>query len=174
MFRELASSSFSVVAPLLETMTHNLSPAAVVEGSSPGRIWVDDPERPSLALLDTPEGHFLAGRRPTGETAEALRELIAGTVYARARAEGWWYLCLHYPEPDWQEIVAASLGEFYPVWDYQQYFVLERLRWDWREGLPEGVVIRRVDLDLLAEVGLANVNGLYSFGTSNSGSMGGF
>jgi len=174
MFCELESDRFSVVGPLLDTVKHNLSPVAVAEGICPGRVWVDEPDAPTIALIDTPEGHFLTGARPMGAVADSLRKLITGTIYARARAEDWWYLCLHYPEPDWKETLAGLLGEFYPVWDYQQYFLLGNLRFDWREGMPDGFAMRQVDAGLLADDDLANVNRLRRYATSNFGSLAGF
>ncbi|MGD0110368.1 MAG: GNAT family N-acetyltransferase [Armatimonadota bacterium] len=174
MFYELEPNRFAAITPLLDTMKHNLSPAAVVDGICPGRVWVDNSDSPRTALIDTPEGHFVAGGRPAGQVAASLKQLVTGTIYARGRAEDWWCFCLHYPEPDWQETLAGLLGETYPVWDYQQYFILERLRLDWREGLPAGFVVRRVDEDLLADDGLANVNRLRGYATSNFGSLAGF
>jgi RimJ/RimL family protein N-acetyltransferase len=155
-------------------MTHNLSPAAVIDGICPGRVWVDKLSSPSTALIDTPEGHFLAGERPRGTVAASLRRLITETIYQRGRVEDWWLFCLHYPDQDWRKTLEGLLGETYPVWDYQQYFILERLRLDCREGLPEGFVVRRVDEDLLADDHLANVNRLRSYATSNFGSLAAF
>ena len=171
MFYELEPSRFAAVTPLLGTMKHNLSPAAVVDGVCPGRVWVDRSNSPRTALIDTPEGHYLAGERPTGDAAASLKQLVTETIYARGRDDDWWYFCLHYPDQDWREAVAGLLGGTYPVWDYQQYFVLDRLRPEWREKLPEGFVVRRVDGDLLGDDDLANVNRLRSYATSNFGSL---
>jgi len=171
MFCQLEPNRFAAVTPLLETVKHSLSPAAVVDGVCPGRIWVDRSNSPRTALFDTPEGHYLAGERPTGEVAASLKQLITETIYARGRDDGWGAFCLHYPDQDWREAVAGLLGETYPVWDYQQYFVLERLRPEWRQKLPEGFVMRRVDGDLLGDDGLANVNRLRSWATSSFGSL---
>ena len=120
MFSELEPSRFPAVTPLLDTMEHNLSPAAVVDGLSPGRVWADRSDSPRIALLETPEGHYLAGELPHGEIAASLKQLVTETIYRPGRAEGWWSFCLHCPAPDWREVLADLLGETYPVWDYQQ------------------------------------------------------
>ena len=122
---ELGPRLYERVRPLLENMKHNLTVTAVVDGTCPGAIWADDAERPRRVLLSTPEGHFLTGEQLDPEGAASLRELLNERIYPRGREQGWAYFCLHYPNRGWQESVHGVVGAKYPVWDYQQYFVLK-------------------------------------------------
>lgn len=59
---EITSDHFASIIPLLSGIQQAVLPAAVCEGSNPGRIFVDDPQNPAVALIWTPVGYyFLAG-----------------------------------------------------------------------------------------------------------------
>jgi GNAT superfamily N-acetyltransferase len=174
MISELEATAFERVRPLLQEVQHNLTVAAVAEGTCPGRIWVDNAAAPRSALVSTPEGHFLVGQRPEGELAASLKELITDTIYARGRAEGWLCFPLHYPDPDWKPVIADLVAAKCPVWDHQQYFVLKHLRRDWRAGFPDGFSLQRVDRGLLERADLTNVQHLRGWATGNFGSLAGF
>ena len=160
--------------PLLCGMEHNLIMAAVVEGTSPGRIWADHADSPRTVLMSTPEGHFVAGECPAGAAARSLRELIQGDILPRGRKAGWEHFCLHYPRSGWDEAIVGVLDGVPGVWDYQQYFVLKELQLDWREGLPEGPAMTRVDERLLGERDLGNIDRLRGWARGSFGSIAGF
>jgi hypothetical protein len=48
---ELKESHYERVRPLLKELDFYLIITAVIEKASPGRIWVDNPEHPKIALL---------------------------------------------------------------------------------------------------------------------------
>jgi len=171
MMHELEAPLYERARPLLANVDHHLSATAVVDGTCPGRIWVDDADTPRTALLSTPEAHVLAGQRPDADCAKALRRLITDVVYPKGRDEGWWFFDLSYPDESWQAMVADVVGVKYPVWTSRQYFVLRRLQVDWRQGLPQGFAMTRVDEDLLKQARLANAQRVQGWASNNFGSI---
>jgi RimJ/RimL family protein N-acetyltransferase len=171
MMRELEANAFERVRPLLEGMEHNLILAAVIEGSSPGRIWTDDVDEPRTAMMRTPEGHYLMGRLPHAERTASLQAFIVGEMLPEAREAGWGCFGLHYPDRTWETLLAELFAEWEQVWDYQRYFVLRELRADWRDGLPAEFRMKRVTEMLLGQSGLTNVGLLRGWAEGNFGSV---
>ncbi len=173
MFQELAANQFETIRPLLGSIGHLLSATAVVEGTSPGRIWVDWPDHPSLALLRTPEGHMLAGDLPGSDCAASLKQLLVEQLYPRAREEGWWYFHFELPDQSWQALLSDVLGVPCPVWIAREYYVMRSPKTDWRADLPDGFEIRRVDRALL-DGDSASVERIRGWGEGSFGSLDAF
>jgi len=49
------------VRTLFRPLLFHLASAAVLDGICPGRVFVDDPERPKAAFMVSPEGCYLVG-----------------------------------------------------------------------------------------------------------------
>ena len=58
---QLSSHEFEVVRPLFYDLKEHLIIQAVIDGSSPGKIYVDDNVNPTAAFLCSVEGYFLVG-----------------------------------------------------------------------------------------------------------------
>jgi RimJ/RimL family protein N-acetyltransferase len=155
-FHELSAAERAMARSLLTGREQALTITAVLEGTCPGTIWVDDRSAPRTALLVTTGGQILAGERPEGEAAQALTRLLAETAL-RGREQGWWRFCLDYPGEEWRDLIARATTAGYPVWFRRPYLVLQRLKMDWRVGMPDGFVMARLDAPLLARDDLTNV-----------------
>jgi RimJ/RimL family protein N-acetyltransferase len=167
---ELRADAFGSVRPLLDGLEHNLVMAAAVERTCPARIWADDADAPRLALMSTPEGHFLAGAPPGEERAASLQDLVLGEILPRGEERGWDVFCLHYPDARWERPIGRILEGHTARWDYQRYFVLRDLKLDWRDGLPAGFSMRQVDDELLGGSDPRNIAHVRDWAESNFGS----
>ena len=58
---QLSIHEFEVVRLLFHGLKEHLIIQAVIDGSSPGKIYVDDNESPTAAFLCSVEGYFLVG-----------------------------------------------------------------------------------------------------------------
>ncbi len=58
---ELRRADYERVRPLFRPLRFHLASAAVLDGNSPGRVFVDDPAQPRSAFMLSPEGCYLAG-----------------------------------------------------------------------------------------------------------------
>jgi hypothetical protein len=51
MICELAQSNYEQVRPIFSGLTDRVAIQAIIEGSTPGRIFVDDANQPTMAFL---------------------------------------------------------------------------------------------------------------------------
>ena len=58
---QLRSDEFEVVRQLFHDLKEHLIIQAVIDGSSPGKLYVDNKETPTAAFLCSVEGYFLVG-----------------------------------------------------------------------------------------------------------------
>lgn len=77
MLTQLARPESARVAPLLSGLDHQLSVAAVLAGTMPGLVLVDDAARANAVFLHSPEGNFVGGE-PTNGFVTDLRAHLAG------------------------------------------------------------------------------------------------
>ena len=87
MINELEHTQFEQVRPLFQGLNYHLVIFSILEGNSPGRIWVDHPYRPQTALVwDKVEGGlYLAGFEQNDGFNQALNQCIRQQIYPEAR-----------------------------------------------------------------------------------------
>ena len=76
MIHRLDEEDYENVRPLFRELDFNLIIAAVIEHTSPGRIYVDDVSKPRTAFLCSVEGYYLAGNADNLEFNVSLNRLI--------------------------------------------------------------------------------------------------
>ena len=81
MLKELESNEYERVRSLFQGFDYSLSILAAIEGNNPGRIFVDDADRPHTALAFTVEGYLLTGDHDNPATNEALRCLLREKIF---------------------------------------------------------------------------------------------
>jgi GNAT superfamily N-acetyltransferase len=148
--------------PLLEGRDHLLLLEAVIAGTAPGYVCVDDPSQPRALFASGPEGHYLVGDPGDGSFTSALAAHIQGELLPKAREQGWASFVL-YHEPEW----ALAMEELFPgqvlVRNCQRYFCHQSPLPDWRAALPQGVTALPIDRDLLDRDDLGNIQWLRDF-----------
>jgi hypothetical protein len=153
MIDELEHSQFERVRPLFNGLSYHLAIFSVIEGNSPGRIWVDHPHDPQAALVwDIVEGGFyLAGFEGDDEINQALNRCIRQQIYPEAKQlpHTLDFVLNYFPET-WESKLDVVLRDTAPMKHYRQHFTFKELKVDWKSQLPEGFVMTRVDEKLLA------------------------
>ncbi len=150
MLHELEADQFERVRPLFNAFDHKLSLFAAIEGNNPGRILVDDADRPRTALALTVEGYLLAGKHDNPATNTALGrflrdKIFSGQIYVGSDT----YMSLAvYPE-GWE----ARLPELIPTHEVEKiksyHYLCRKVGLNWRQHLPDGYTVRRFDRALL-------------------------
>lgn len=173
MLRRLSPDEQDRALPLLAGREHLLLLEAVIAGTAPGYVCVDDPAQPRALFASGPEGHYLVGDPGEGSFTRELAAHIRYELLPRAREEGWASFVL-YHEPEW----AQALDELFPgqllVRNCQRFFVHISPPPDWRAALPQGVTALPIDRELLARDDLANMQWLQDFGAGDYGSLDAF
>ncbi|TET62680.1 GNAT family N-acetyltransferase, partial [Candidatus Bathyarchaeota archaeon] len=82
MMHELKKRDYEKVRPLFKELEWNLITSAVIEGTSPGRVYADRAEDPRTAFMCTVEGYYLVGYDNNDEFNTSLNKLIFARIFA--------------------------------------------------------------------------------------------
>lgn len=150
MLQELKPNEFERSRSLFQGFDYSLSIHAAIEGNNPGRIFVDDVYHPRTALALTVEGYLLAGDDSNLETDGALCRLFKEKIFTgEAFVNGDWSMSLAVHPETWE----AKLPALIPTHEVEKieryHYLCRTLKFDWRDHVPEGCTVRRVDRTLL-------------------------
>ncbi len=138
--------------------SRGLPPFAVLEGRSPGRVFVDDPHDPATAFIWSRWGYFyLAGEARHDEFNRALHERLCGELLPQSVALGERWPVLYPFSEAWGEKIGLFLGDRAYQKLYRRSYTLNlaafSLHRAWRKKVLPGFCMRRVDQELLAQTG---------------------
>jgi GNAT superfamily N-acetyltransferase len=155
MLVELSPSELGPVLPLFQAPHLEYVINAMAAGMGPSaRVRVSAASRPESALLWAGPRFYFAGRADDASFREAATRLIATQLSPPPGS----YLVIHYDAPHWVETLSALFGGR-PLRRAQR--CLYRLDSQgipgWRERVPDGFSIARMDRPLLSRTGLANL-----------------
>ncbi len=145
----LEKPHYEKVRPLCKGFDHTLIVTALIEGMSPGDIYVDDVNNPEIALIVSPEGYYLAGTHRNDEFNRQLRTLLDDVIIPQKIQEGEENISLNYYPESWEGIIPVLLHDKYPVKVHGYTYVFDQLTIDWRAKIPPGFSLVRVDENLL-------------------------
>ena len=163
MITVLEQQDYGRVRALYGEWHSRLTTVAVLEGRCPGRVWVDDVERPRSALLwDHDEGElYPAGAADNVAFNRAVNELIRGPIRTEAQTN-----LPHlseftlYGQGAWQEQIEVLLEGTHPMRHERLYFALRRPRVEWQARLPGGFVMAPLDAALFGREDLEGIETL--------------
>lgn len=150
----LSVSRFERIRPLFEAMHYNLAVQAILEGSVPAEIYVDNTDDPQVALTWHGGRFFLAGSPGNGAFEELLRHRLATAIPARDM-----FVLYYEPSEVWEDTLDALLADLDPIRAGREYYSLQLPASRKHTGppeLPEGFTIRSVDNELLEDETLGN------------------
>jgi hypothetical protein len=122
---ELEASQFPLAVPLFRQTHYGVLAAGTLEGGHPGRVFVDDPGRPAIAMACTRVGYyFLAGDplRDAGCLSCLFEEELAPDQMALT---GDPQFLLFYDPPAWQPALFEALCAFQPFVIHKKRMVLD-------------------------------------------------
>ena len=148
---KLRKGDYEKVRSLFEELEWNLITSAVIEGTSPGRVYADRVEDPRTAFMCTVEGYYLAGYDKNDEFNTSLNKLIFARIFSgdTFRKDETDVAIGFYPD-SWKEKMPIIFQGRIPLTTARRHYVCTGLKVDhWRNNLPEGFQIRRIDEKLL-------------------------
>jgi GNAT superfamily N-acetyltransferase len=151
-FQELTPQHFEKARSLFDGFDYSLSIRAMLEGNSPGRIFVDNVERPCTAFALTVEGYLLTGDHTDPAVLEGLRRLLAEQIFTgQVYVNGDESMSLAVHPPTWE----TQLPSLIPTHDAEKlaryHYLCRAVHYDWRQHLPEGYSVQRVDRSVLSD-----------------------
>lgn len=149
MIYTLEKSHYDKVRPLCKGFDHTLIVTAVIEKMCPGTIYVDDVNNPEIALIVSPEGYYLVGNHKNDEFNKELRKLLDDVIIPQKIKEGEENISLNYYPERWEDIISVLFQDIYPVKVQGYTYVFDQVTIDWREKIPPGFSLVRIDENLL-------------------------
>ncbi|MDH5447744.1 MAG: GNAT family N-acetyltransferase [Candidatus Bathyarchaeota archaeon] len=151
MIHELRKRDYQKVQPLFEELEWNLITSAVIEGTSPGRVYADRVEDPRTAFMCTVEGYYLAGYDNNDEFNTSLNKLIFARIFAgdTVRKDETDVAIGFHPD-SWKEKMPIIFQGRTPLTTARRHYVCTELKVDhWMDHVPKGFQIQRIDEKLL-------------------------
>lgn len=159
MIYELEENESEKVLPIFKRLDYNLQIKAVIEKITPGKIYVDDADEPKTAFIwDQASKFYLAGDENNDEFNNALNRLIAEKIFPEALERRVWGFVLHYYPDGWEKQIDVVLEDKLPMKDYRRFYTFKQLKVDWKDGMPSGFGVKRVDEELLLRTDLGNID----------------
>jgi RimJ/RimL family protein N-acetyltransferase len=148
---ELKKRDYGKVQPLFEDLNWNLITRAVIEGTSPGRVYVDRAEKPRTAFMCTVEGYYLAGYDGNDEFNASLNKLILEKIFVGDTVrEGETDVAIGFSPGSWADKMPTIFQGRIPLTTARRHYVCTELKVDrWRDNVPEGFKVQRIDEKLL-------------------------
>ncbi len=148
---ELDRADYGKVRRLFSPLVYHLTSAAVLDGNSPGKVFVDNSAAPRTAFMLSPEGCYLAGDPDNDAFNRALNDAIYTGEVLEAGVEAVFFVC--HPE-SWAQQLAVVLAPRQPIEMPRRHYVCRGLKIDWRASVPDGFAVRRINSQLLNDAGL--------------------
>lgn len=159
MIEELSRESFHRVAHIFGERKEYIPALAVIEGALPGRIFVDDSEHPTTALVwALSRWAYIDGDPDNRDFAGGLSELVESTVFPCSLEMGMnWFELYANGSDDWSSTIEGSLADFGPEKHYESastlyiptYRILRR-----EPEVPAGLTLEICDLPLVSKTAL--------------------
>ena len=151
MIHELKKRDYEKVRSLFKELEWNLITSAVIEGTSPGRVYADRVEDPRTAFMCTVEGYYLVGYDNNDEFNTSLNKLIFARIFAgdTVRKDETDVAIGFHPD-SWKDKMLIIFQGRIPLTTARRHYVCTELKVDhWKNNLPEGFQIQRIDEKLL-------------------------
>lgn len=156
MIYELNKSEYEKLRPLFKELDYNLIISAVIEGTSPGRIYVDTIINPRTAFLCSVEGYYLAGYADNETFNNLLNRLIVEKIFAGdTLRKDETDISIGFHPDSWEDKMEVIFRGRPPLKAARRHYVCNELKVvDWKDQIPKGFSAQRVDEKLLRKSGL--------------------
>src|SRR4030043_24528 len=151
MMYELEKRNYSKVLPLFRELEWNLITRAVVEGTSPGRVYVDRVEDPRTAFMSTVEGYYLAGNVNDSEFNTSLNKLILDSLFAGDTVrKNETDVAIGFHPSSWGNRMPTIFRGRTPLTTARRHYICSELKANnWEDCVPEGFQVKRIEEELL-------------------------
>lgn len=153
-FFALEPERFTLCRDLFAPLSHHLVIESILAGLTPGRVFVDDRERPETAVAWFKRRLFFAGQP---RAAADLNRLITDVYYPEMTGQGLnesAFTLVH--TPGWERVMDVVLAGKEPLTGERRWYHLDPAGRDWEPEVTAGFTLRPVDAALLADPAIQN------------------
>ena len=147
---ELQQTEFQKIDALYAPLKHYLTIDAVLQHTTPGRVWADDTAVPQTAVVWANHRVYVGG-----EGSEELVAFFAGEFQPAATAAGIEGFTLYLP-PGWSRDGKTLFPDAYPTPRPRLYFRQDARQRSWEVSVPDGFELRPVDAALVEDRRITN------------------
>ena len=152
---EITPDQFNLAAPLLQATSYGSLAAGTLNGSHPGRVFVDHLPVPRSALVCTRAGmgYYFAAGDPAEDFVSALPEQFERDYLpAQKSAQNNPEILIFYPHEGWKEPLFELFGRRNPILIHKKRMVLNQAAvqagFETSEPLPGGLILHGYTHDL--------------------------
>ena len=154
---QLPSTEHETVSPLFQAFEDQLAVNAILEGTVPASIYVDQPRRPQAAFTWWRHRCFLAGSERNVEFNEAVCRLFLDTLCPHAPEAGLDLFEFRFAPESWDGRISGILKGHRTIKAWRRYYRLEALNHDLDPQLPQDFRLRWIDASLMEDKHLKNL-----------------
>jgi RimJ/RimL family protein N-acetyltransferase len=151
MIHELNKTDYPKVQTLFNELQWNLITKAVIDGNNPGRIYIDNVEKPKAAFMCTVEGYYLAGNTDNDAFNKSLNKLIfeklfAGDTIRKDETD----IAIGFHPDTWKNKMPTIFKGRTPLTTARRHYTCTELKEkQWENHIPQGFQTQRATEDLL-------------------------
>ncbi|MEN6434735.1 MAG: GNAT family N-acetyltransferase [Anaerolineaceae bacterium] len=172
---ELPVCSYFLAQPIFRNFPQAILPAAILEGYHPGKVYVDQPDEPRVAMIWSTVGYyFLAGQPSAIRDIGILQKILTENFIPASKKMGENGFILATSGTEWKEYIPGIMGDrdakiiFRQPFRFQ-YCIFKESK-HWLASLPSGFVLKKIDADLLQIITLpSSWSSIEAFLTNGSG-----
>jgi RimJ/RimL family protein N-acetyltransferase len=159
MIYELKDNEFEKTFSLFKDLSYNLTVDAIIEGNRPGKIYVDNMADPKTAFAWAKSSEYaLVGSHKNDAFNLSLQRLIAEKITQETKKHNITFSVLFYYPDIWNEKIDTVLRNFAARKSFRWRFTFRKLKVSWKDRIPSGYNIERIDKKLLKAASLRNVD----------------
>jgi GNAT superfamily N-acetyltransferase len=149
----LDPGAYPSVSSLFEEMSaYHLAVPSVLAGVLPGGIYVDEPHRPTSAILIPANQYRLY---LGGEPLERLLADVIHLLYKPSPAQSYWFMA-HYPSSAWKSTIEHVLQGLGTSASLRHYYHLTEPSTPSALPLPEAIILAQISPTLVEDASLVN------------------
>lgn len=152
---ELNRLNFNKVTDLFKGLEYNLSIFSVINKINPGRIFVNDADNPTAALLISPEGMYFTGDAKDNAFNCELNNVLKYDIFKKALEKSDVDYMVFYSSNEWENSFKDIFNSLYPIEDDRRYLELEIGEFDIVE-VSENV--KKIDREMLLDNNLKEID----------------
>jgi len=146
----LRYKNFTVVEPFLSALNYHTVLKTLLDGSTPGYVYVDDPVSPKIVFTQFRHRAFITGDLSANEKVDFER-FFTEIVFENCRNADVTLVRLTANPVAWLNLIESCFKTLQPIFFDYQIYKNQISNSDSKPQLPEGFNLRQVDKDLVGE-----------------------
>ncbi len=155
MVAELNRANFNKVMDLFKDLEYNLSIFSVINKINPGRIFINNMDNPTAALLISPEGMYFTGDAKDNAFNRDLNNVLKDDIFKKALEKSKIDYTAFYSSKEWENSFKVIFNSLYPIEEDRRYLELEIVKFDIVEVSKN---VKKIDREMLLDSYLKEID----------------